>query len=508
MRAPRNGSLGTRPSNARIAEREQADAPVGVRGQNSLAQSSLAEPYEELPTEHAAQASRALFRGSVALLANSGLTALLGVVFWLVAARVLSPAAVGRGSALVSALFTVSGLCQLNYARSLSGLLPSATRPRKLLATVYGRTAALSFAAGLATALILPHAVAAFSYLRGNVLFVVAFAGSAVLWTVFNLEDSALTSVRRATIIPFENGAYGVLKLVCLVGLWWAGYRTSVALFVSWVLPLVAVIVPVNLFLFLRAVRGVAPAPVEHERQAAPWLRYDLIGYLLWLAGTLPLPVLVLMSVGAAKSANFAVPFTIATAIDLLSLMLGNSLTAEISRAGGVMTSATRSHLRRIWIMIWVLSVFLCLIAPLVLQVFGDKYRAGGTLILRIFMIAAFPRSVLFLGIAIQRAHGQGKPILLLQAISALGTLALGFVFVRPLGAAGVALGWLVASCVAAEVAVLFLAYGDVEGRHGGTSSGRLIRFYGRRRRHLIIRKRSPRPKPFGERGKGDVGSL
>ncbi|HEV2474306.1 MAG TPA: hypothetical protein VGS41_16635, partial [Chthonomonadales bacterium] len=425
-------------------------------------------------------------RGGIALLANSGLTALLGVAFWLVAARTLTAAAVGRGSALVAALLTVSGLCQLNYARSLSRLLPLATRPRRLLATAYGLTAALSVAVGLATAaLILPHAVAAFSYLHGNMLFVVLFAGSVALWTVFNLEDSALTSVRRATIIPFENGTYGVLKLVCLVGLWWAGYRTSTALFVSWVLPLVAVIIPVNLFLFLKAIRGVERAPVQPQRQAAPWLRYDFFGYLLWLAGTLPLPLLVLMSVGPVRAASFAVPFTIATAIDLLSLMLGNALTAEISRAGAVMTSTTRSYLRQVWIMIGVLSVFLCLLAPWVLQAFGDKYRAGGTLVLQIFMISALPRSVLFLGIAVLRSYGEGKRILLLQAIAAVGTLAIGFVLVRLLGTVGMALGWLIASCLAAVVVALFLSHGGVQGRHhrdGRTSSGRRFMFHGPRK--------------------------
>lgn len=421
----------------------------------------------------AVEASRALSRGGIALLANSGLTAIFGVLFWLIAARVLSATAVGRGSALVAALLTVSGLCQVNYARSLSGLLPSAIRPKKLLATVYGLTAALSFAVGLAAALILPRATAAFSYLRGDTFFVVLFAVSVVLWTVFNLEDSALTSVRRAIIIPFENGTYGVLKLVCLVGLWWAGYRTSEALFVAWVLPLVAVIVPVNLYLFLRALRAAAPAPVQRERLATPWLRYDLIGYLLWLAGTLPLPVLVVASVGPDKAADFYVPFTIATSIDLLSLMLGNSLTAEISRARGVMTSATRSYVRRVWIMVGVLSVCLCVLAPFVLQAFGDRYRAGGTLILQVFMIATLPRSVLFLGIAVLRARGEGKRILLLQAVAALGTLALGFVFIRSLGAVGMAFSWLLASCLAASVAAIILASNAVSGRHrrGRTTS-------------------------------------
>jgi hypothetical protein len=404
----------------------------------------------------------------VALVANSGLTAIFGVGFWLAAARLFAPAAVGRGSALVSALWTVSALAQLNYARSLSGLIPAATRPRKLLASVYGLTVAVSVAIGLASAFALPGFSAEFSYLRGDLLFIGSFTGAVVLWTIFNLEDAALTSTRRATIIPFENGAYGALKLACLFLLWRLGYRSALSLFISWVIPLVLVIVPVNAFLFLRAVPASAAPVAEQALRIPRWVRYDFAGYLLWMGGTLPLPVVVLMIVGPVKAASFYVPFTIASSIDLLSLNLGNTLTAELSRTNGVLTPATKSHLRRVWTGVAVLSGLLFLTAPEVLEVFGDRYRAGGVVILRTFMLAALPRSVLFLGIAVLRSRHRGSSILLLQALSALGTLILGLPLTRALGAVGTAFGWLAASCLAAAVTVVLLRSGRGPARRTG----------------------------------------
>lgn len=429
---------------------------TALRSEGRHARSAIAPAS----AEHA-QVTRALARGGVALFANSGLTAILGVAFWVLAARILTAATVGRGSALVSVLLTVSGLCQLNYARSLSGLIPLAARPRKLLANVYGLTAAISLAAGLAFALILPHATADFHYLDRNVLFVVTFVISVALWTIFTLEDTVLTSVRRATILPFENGAYGLLKLVCLFVLWSIGYRTSIALFISWVLPLVAVIIPINLFLFLRAVPASTSRPDARQKRSESWVRYDFAGYLLWLAGTLPLPVLVLIAVGPAKSASFYVPFTIAIAIDLLSLNLGNSLTAELSRSHGLITPATRTYLRRAWLAIGVLSAVLYFMAPQVLGIFGDKYRVQGTIILQILAISVLPRSVLFLGIAILRSRRDGRAIFLLQEISALGTLGIGSVLARSMGAVGMALGWLIASCLGALATGVFLRAGS-----------------------------------------------
>jgi hypothetical protein len=430
--------------------------------------------------EHS-QVTRALSRGGVALLANSGLTAIFGVVFWVVAARLLSASAIGRGSALVAALLTVSGLCQVNYARALSGLIPLASRPRRLLAGVYGLTAGLSLVGGLIFAFVLPRVAGGFHYLQGNTAFIAIFLVSVALWTIFNLEDAALTSVRWATVVPFENGAYGILKLVCLYALWHVGYRSSIAIFVAWVLPLVAVIVPVNLLLFLRAVPASSPQPVVRDVRSQSWLRYDFCGYLLWLAGTLPLPLLVVIMVGPTKGASFYVPFTIATAIDLLSLMLGNSLTAELSRTKGVITRAASAYLRKVWITVGLLSLMVFLVAPYILGVFGDRYRADGTIILRIFMLATLPRSILFLGIAIQRSRNNGRSILFLQALASLGTLGVGLSLAHVLGGVGTALGWLAASCVAA-VAALVTVHAtrrarpldpDDPGGSGGNAKGR-----------------------------------
>jgi O-antigen/teichoic acid export membrane protein len=400
------------------------------------------------------------------MLANSALTALFGVLFWLVAARLLSQTAVGRGSALVSALLIVSALCQLNYARSLSRLIPQARRPRQLLASVYGITVAISIAIGFAAAFVLPRISPVFASLRGDVFFIACFTVSVGIWSIFNLEDAALTSVRRATIMPFENGAYGFLKLVCIFGLWRFGYRGGIAIFVAWILPLVVVVIPVNLYLFLRAVPASAVPKAVPESRSQPWLRYDFAGYMLWLAGTLPLPLLVLLIVGPAESAIFYVCFTIAQAIDILSLNLGNSLTAELSRTGGVLTEATKSFLVRVWMAVAVLSALIFVAAPEVLQVFGDKYRAGGTLILRTFMVAALCRSVLFMGIAILRSRGDGRSILLLQSVAALGTLSLGLILTNLLGAVGTSLAWAAASCLAACVAVLLLRPGSRWAHH------------------------------------------
>jgi hypothetical protein len=44
-----------------------------------------------------------------------------------------------------------------------------------------------------------------------------------VAWSVFNLQDAASTGCGRRYWVPLENGVYGLVKLVLLVGSWLGG---------------------------------------------------------------------------------------------------------------------------------------------------------------------------------------------------------------------------------------------------------------------------------------------
>src|SRR5438270_245367 len=104
-----------------------------------------------------AEVHRALTRGGIALISNSALTSILGVVYWLAAAHLMGRADLGTGSSLLSALWAVSALAQLNYARALPGLLPRArSDAARVLARAYALVVVLSIVLGLAFAIMAP----------------------------------------------------------------------------------------------------------------------------------------------------------------------------------------------------------------------------------------------------------------------------------------------------------------------------------------------------------------
>ena len=66
-----------------------------------------------------AQVSDPLMRGAYSLIANTAATSLLGVVFWIVAARLIPASDLGVDSTLIAGMMTLSGICQLNLPNSI-----------------------------------------------------------------------------------------------------------------------------------------------------------------------------------------------------------------------------------------------------------------------------------------------------------------------------------------------------------------------------------------------------
>ena len=69
-----------------------------------------------------------LFRNAYALMLNTGISAVLGLGFWLAAARYYSESAVGQGSAAIAAMKLLAGLTAVTLTGALARFIPVAGR--------------------------------------------------------------------------------------------------------------------------------------------------------------------------------------------------------------------------------------------------------------------------------------------------------------------------------------------------------------------------------------------
>jgi O-antigen/teichoic acid export membrane protein/aminoglycoside phosphotransferase len=350
----------------------------------------------------------------------------------------------------------LAGAAELNLMSALVRFLPGAGRQtHSLVRTVYLASLATAMVAAAGFLAVLGWVAPKLGFLTSNPLIAAWFLVSTMAWAVFVLQDSALTGLSRTWLVPVENAGYALAKLVLVFAL--ASVLPGTGIFVSWTLALVVSVLPVNVFLFKRAI----PA---HQREAAPGLvpatgseivRFaatDYGGAVAWLAAVYLLPLLVLDMAGAKANSVYAVCWVIAYTLYLVSGNMGVSLVLETASTSSELAVCFRRVVSQTMRMLVPAVAVLVVAAPLVLRVFGPGYSAGGTTIMRLLVLSAIPNVVTASAVSALRAQNRtstGTAILVLLCALVIGISAL---LLPVVGVVGVGLAWLIGQSATALI--------------------------------------------------------
>jgi O-antigen/teichoic acid export membrane protein len=415
-----------------------------------------------------------LHRNGYALLFGSGTTSVLGLAYWVLAARLYPAETVGLNSALLAAMMFLSGLGQLGINSTLIRFIPRAGRASgRFILITYGLATGIAVLASLVFYFGAAWWAPALSFVAAGSIWRWSFLAAVIVWCLFALQDNVLTGLRQATWVPVENTLFSFVKILLLL----IFVRSSPAfgILLSWVLPAVLLIPPVNLLIFGRMLGAHAanPPPGGESMASAHILRFgagNFLGSLFFVVYSTLLPVMVTNQVSPSANAYFYLPWTVASSIQLIGLSLAASLVVE----SALDRSLLRAHARRVLVSSFALLLPTVLVifvsAPYLLQVYGAAYAAAGTLLLRLLMVAAIPSNLVAVAIGIMRARNRNRQIVLSQGILCAIALGLSYILLPRAGITGVGAAWLVAQTVAAlyllltEFAPLFRRQGPAAG--------------------------------------------
>jgi len=436
------------------------------------------------PVSHSRLERRALL-----LMTATGANAILGIVFWMVAARVYSPTDVGRGSAILSAATILATLSRLNldnvYARFLAF---AGHRQRSLVFIGYGAIGGLSLLLGAAYSWLGPGTV-----LFGSALEAWLFPLGVALLAVFALQDMILVCVQRAGWVPIENIAWGLAKLVALILI--ASSLPTNGIELAWVLPTVAAVTAVSTYL------GFRPWPWGSADAAALPGRSDLAKavsseYLNGLdsaVAPLVLPLLVVQRLGLDANAYFAMPWLLATALNLLMWNIASIFLVDASREPNSLPNLLGRALRLSLIVAVASGAFVILAGPWLLSILGPAYAANGVWLLRVAALASPAVAVIIVWCAASRSLGKLRRVVVMQAAIGVSVVGLAFLLIGSIGVVGIGIAYLLANTTAALIVLRPLLgtirSGSVDGsigRHrsdvgtpGSSNSRRPSRRYG-----------------------------
>ncbi|HEX5905843.1 MAG TPA: oligosaccharide flippase family protein, partial [Propionibacteriaceae bacterium] len=338
-------------------------------------------------------------RSAYALVVGTGLTSVLGMVFWVLTARLLPPEAVGTGSALISAMTFLGTLSTLGLRNALVRFLaPAGASARRFIVTCYVLCASAAIFAAVVFIAGQPWWASKLDFLRQDPLLAVAFVAATAVWVLFILQDHVLIGLRRAGWVPVTNGIYSAVKIVLLPAL--VG-GTAYGLFAAFALPATPIVLLVTILVLRLASRQHGVAEVE-DLQVPHLVRFAIADHssaLLWLATTELLTLVVLQKTNAEASAYYFMSFTIAYSLFLVSSNVGSAFVAEAARFPARAVAMAGEALRYAATLVVPLSLLGVLLTPLALRILGPEYATNGTVLLRLLLLSAIPQVVI--GIAL-----------------------------------------------------------------------------------------------------------
>lgn len=387
---------------------------------------------------------------ALALMGSTAGTALLGVAFWAVAARMYTPADVGRASALISAATLLATLAQLNLGNVYGRFLHAAGgHQRRLVFAGYGAVTVLGLILGLGYALLVSDVLWDDEWERW--LFPLCVA----ILAIFALHDMIMISIRRAAWVPVKNLAFGVAKLLLLAV--FASSLPNTGINVAWMVPALLAVVVVTGFL----VRPNALAGRKQPLGTLPSRRLlgeTVVGeYVTGLASTalpLLLPILVVSRLGVEANAYFALPWLISTSLSLMLWSIAASLLVHASESG---QTAHFAFLMRRALKLAVLigtagAAAVWVLGPTLMHLLGSEYAENSTWLLRLVALAAPSTAVVVVWTTAARVRHQLRQVIVLQVCIGLSVLGLSSLLVGEIGSVGIGIAYLGTQTVAALI--------------------------------------------------------
>jgi len=391
-----------------------------------------------------------LYMATIALGSSTLITAVLGLAFWAVAARLYDTAEVGIASAAVSAMTLLASVSQCNVAAAVVRYLPEAGRDsRRLLTGAYGITVVAGAVVGVGFAT-LASGTGMGSFLAGPGWFPPLFVGAVVVGTIFVVQDSALVALRAAGVVPVENGVFALVKLVLLVAL--ARTKLFGAVFVAWAIAMAGAVAAVSGLVFRRLLPTQANDGNTIDggfRRVASFTAGTYVGNVVQIGTNALVPLIVTAERGVRQTALFYPAWVVVMTLEALLASLGTAITAEGARD-------TRQVGKLVWqarrIALIVLLPGLAVIglgAPTLLSVFGHQYSVHAATVLRLFVVGAGIRIAVAVGLAVARIREQVGPIVVTNTVSSIALVGVAWALIPRFGLPAAGLAYVVEQVVA-----------------------------------------------------------
>lgn len=400
-----------------------------------------------------------LRRSADALIIGTGLTSVLGLAFWALAARWLPTSAVGIGVALMSTVALLANFATLGMNNGLIRFLPAAgSGTARIIMSCYAFCAGAAMFAAVIFLLGQPLWAEKLGFLRDNPVAMLVFVVGTAIWVLYVLQDQVLIGLRRTGWVPIQNGLASVFKIALLP--LFAGAATW-AIFAATMIPaLLAVLLITALALrYARQAAARDSRPAKEMRvpisSIVRFAASDHLATMLWFATNDVLTLIVLQVAGAEASAYWYIANAIGESLYLIVSNVGSVLIAESVHDPAHATAYARRALLHGAQLVLPAAILGIVFAPFVLRLMGPHYAENATSTLQFILASAIPHLIVGISVSTARVRGNMRAVVGVYAFISISTWVGGWYALHTWGLAGIGLAILVIHSITAVFLLL-----------------------------------------------------
>ena len=361
-----------------------------------------------------------LAKSSAALAFSAGVTAVIGLVYWVLMGRLYPPSEVGAAAAVITAATMLAGFGNLGFGPYFERFLPLAGDGRHSIVT---RRLLIAASCGGVLGVVFVF-VGPVDEMFLNTTQRVLFPAFVVILSSFALLDHVCVAMYRAHWSAGKNIVHAVLKLAGAVGAAFFIGRTGIT--GTWVGTALVVSLVVGVLAYRAMRRESAPAdalPPRREQLSFMFGNYGI--YVVGALTPLMLPMLVISVVGADQNAYFAIAWSLVTAVLVLLAMLTGPYVSAASDPAANVRDLTLRFGAILALVAGSACVGIFLAGPTVLRLAGPGYAEHATGMLRVAALALPLAAVGFLFVAVSRVRRTLVAAMVVQLTAAALLLSL-----------------------------------------------------------------------------------
>lgn len=394
------------------------------------------------------------YRNSISIMANSFFAMFYGLVFWIVAARLVPAEVVGLAVAVISTAALLASLSRLGMDDVLVRFLPGSDNRSRLYGSVMVITLSMVLLLTAAFLCLVNHISPSLSYLQGG-WYLPLFVMYMVAYSIYTTQNTTLLAIRRADLSLVQNTLQGVrIPLLFLLGSFGVA-----GIILSYNLGFLAAL---SLGMVYLLKNGLRPGAVS-IKSVADTLRghftYSAGNYVSVLFTILPstlLPIIIMNTTGPENVAYFYIAYSIAALLFVIPNAVSMSLFIEGSHDMPLGRYVYKS-IRLILVVVVPLVIFLFFFGDQLLLLFNKEYSEQSIGLLRLLVIASVFSTVTSVFMSVRRVEKNVKSLNKVSAATSLLIVGLGYVFLTAFGLTGLGYAWILTHAVISSVLVVVL---------------------------------------------------